>query len=185
MHLYAIQDKDGNVKIGKSKRPHSRLSNLQCGNANQLTLLAVCLVSNPDEAERHFHDTLGSIGLGMVGEWFRPSLPVTIVVNSMMNDDLNGAAQMAMDLWCDFAPINKHYRTDITDFPEDSPQAVALGRILNKAFMDQNPPVEIPPVLIGVDTGKKTATEVRSGKFDRTAYQREYMRKRRAKKNVS
>ena len=59
-----------------------------------------------------------------------------------------------------------------------------LGKILNKAFADQNPAIEISPLMKGADTGLKTATEIRSGKFDRTAYQREYMRKHRAEKRA-
>ena len=109
MHVYAIQDKDGNVKIGRSMQPRKRLIELQCGNANKLTLLAVCYVSNPDEVEKHFHDVFGDLGLRISGEWFKPSVIVTIVVNSMMCDDLQQASQLAMDCWCYFAKRNENY----------------------------------------------------------------------------
>lgn len=100
MHVYAMQDRDGNIKIGKSMRPIDRLASLQTGNANKLTLLAACSVSNPGDVEKHFHDCLKDLGMGMTGEWFKPSLVLTMIVNSMMCDNLQDAAQIAMDYCC-------------------------------------------------------------------------------------
>ena len=120
MYVYAIQDSGGNVKFGKSNNPIARRSNLQCGNANYLTLVAVCQDDDYDKAEKHLHGCLRSLNIGMVGEWFQPSLAITLVVNSMLNGHLDWAAQIAMDFCCFFAPSQAKSREHFWNRAEGS-----------------------------------------------------------------
>lgn len=67
--VYFIQDENGNVKIGRSleSRLGERLSDLQSGNAQTLTLMGVCpgdvrLETSLHRRFKHLH---------VRGEWFR------------------------------------------------------------------------------------------------------------------
>jgi hypothetical protein len=69
MHLYIIQsDVTGAFKVGRSKNPKRRLSQLQTGSPYQLKL--VCILENRGYQEKLLHQQLDSSGRRCKGEWF-------------------------------------------------------------------------------------------------------------------
>lgn len=67
--VYFIGPKRGPVKIGEATCPLHRLRSLQCGNHEQLYVLATC--SGGQAAEREYHRRFASARLH--GEWFAPT----------------------------------------------------------------------------------------------------------------
>lgn len=66
-YIYIIQNKAGEIKIGKSDKPIKRLAQLQTGNSNKLKLLAV--VQTKDKyLERRLHSMF--FLHKKHGEWF-------------------------------------------------------------------------------------------------------------------
>lgn len=89
-YLYAISDDAGNIKFGLAKDPTIRLGALKIGNAQRLTILETCQIKdgdNPADHEWNAHFCLGQLGLGVRGEWFRPSIFTTIAVAAMSCGD--------------------------------------------------------------------------------------------------
>jgi hypothetical protein len=71
--VYFIQrGEDGPVKIGFSKNPRGRLSSLQCGIPERLTLLGV--IPGGKEREQELHREFGKARIN--GEWFYPIAPL-------------------------------------------------------------------------------------------------------------
>lgn len=69
--LYLISEgPDGPIKIGRSKQPYGRLSDLQTGNSRALRLAAAYRMPADDAitAENYLHEELQRYAL--VGEWF-------------------------------------------------------------------------------------------------------------------
>lgn len=72
MFVYAIREKDtGNVKLGISRDPHARLSQLQTGNSHELELVAYRKAENRFADERIIHADAEAYRLR--GEWFTSS----------------------------------------------------------------------------------------------------------------
>lgn len=66
--VYLIKSKDGTYKIGKSKNPKKRLSQLQTANSNELELIEVFKSTNFNKIEKILHDRFKFCKLN--GEWF-------------------------------------------------------------------------------------------------------------------
>lgn len=68
LYVYFIQGESGGaVKIGQARDPHARRRELQCGNPDELVLVALVLAN--DETERSIHLTWRRDAL-VRGEWF-------------------------------------------------------------------------------------------------------------------
>lgn len=64
--VYFVLNESGHVKIGSSWSPHRRLSTLQTGSADRLTLIGA--VPGDAETERAWHSRFAPLNVG--GEWF-------------------------------------------------------------------------------------------------------------------
>ena len=72
MYVYAIREKDtGNIKLGISRDPESRLRQLQTGNSSELELVAFRKAENRFADERALHADAEAYRLR--GEWFEGS----------------------------------------------------------------------------------------------------------------
>jgi len=72
MYVYAIRESEtGRIKIGISRNPVARLSQLQTGNSQQLELVAVKPAVNGFSCEQDAHKSAASLHIR--GEWFRAS----------------------------------------------------------------------------------------------------------------
>lgn len=75
-YVYIMQSgekKNAPIKIGMSKDPHSRLSDLQTGNPHLISLKGMIPFPSRREAldfERYLHSNVG--GFEYYGEWFNP-----------------------------------------------------------------------------------------------------------------
>ena len=75
-YVYIMQSgekKNAPIKIGMSKDPHSRLSDLQTGNPHLISLKGMIPFESRREAldfERYLHSNVG--GFEYYGEWFSP-----------------------------------------------------------------------------------------------------------------
>tara|TARA_A100001015_G_C14951098_1_gene696792 strand:+ start:18 stop:311 length:294 start_codon:yes stop_codon:yes gene_type:complete len=68
-HLYIIQsDKNGAIKIGRSKNPPKRLKQLQTGCPDKLKIILV--VENMGHLEKNLHQRLKDYKSRKKGEWF-------------------------------------------------------------------------------------------------------------------
>lgn len=71
LFVYAAREIDtGNIKIGISRDPESRIKKMQVGNSSRIELVAVKKAVNrfKDEKEAHFKNKINHIH----GEWFNP-----------------------------------------------------------------------------------------------------------------
>lgn len=68
MYVYLIREDTGNYKIGVSKLPVKRLSELQTANSNKLILEKAVKVNNGFIVESLLHKCYG--GKRLNGEWF-------------------------------------------------------------------------------------------------------------------
>ena len=67
--VYFIREEGtGNIKIGVTNNPSSRLSSMQTGNSNRLTL--VHLIPGDTQLEERIHNVCSRYRIH--GEWFRP-----------------------------------------------------------------------------------------------------------------
>ena len=70
-YVYVIQSgSDGAIKIGISKNPEQRLSQLQTSNPKELRILYAWQVEDATMLERHLHFVFAEYRLS--GEWFKP-----------------------------------------------------------------------------------------------------------------
>ncbi len=69
--IYFIQCATGPIKIGHGTNVEYRLSNLQMGNPNRLTLLTWFPCADPQQTEVELHERFTAHRLR--GEWFSPA----------------------------------------------------------------------------------------------------------------
>ena len=77
IYTYFVQDESGNIKIGKSINPKSRLIEFQVGNASKLTLLFYDF----GDREKKLHKKFNFFRIRN-SEWFRPNEKLTQLINS-------------------------------------------------------------------------------------------------------
>lgn len=85
-YIYLIRSGDGPLyKIGRTKDPESRLSNLQAGNPAPLTLVNCACVDDAAKIEAAYHRSLKEYAV--FGEWF--ALPETTAqaIENLMNSE--------------------------------------------------------------------------------------------------
>jgi T5orf172 domain len=80
-YVYAIQDGNNNIKIGKSVNPHQRMHSLQTAHGTKLVMLGYTVNQLPLE-EKALHKRLKKDRLE--GEWFKPSVDVMQVVKEII-----------------------------------------------------------------------------------------------------
>lgn len=80
--VYFIQAESGPVKIGRALQPSSRLAELQVGNHEVLTLLAV--VRGGRALERAYHEQFAEHR--KVGEWFSPAPPILAEITRLKGE---------------------------------------------------------------------------------------------------
>lgn len=78
--IYFIQAENNTIKIGYSKQPLSRLSELQVGSAHPLKLLAV--IPGGPKKEKELHTRLQKYKLN--GDWFKPEPEVINLVQGFI-----------------------------------------------------------------------------------------------------
>ncbi|MDH3466203.1 MAG: GIY-YIG nuclease family protein [Gammaproteobacteria bacterium] len=87
--LYYIIDEDENVKIGVSENPWQRVKDLQCGNAQELRLVAWISFSNRGRAlqgERLEHERFVRHGVNGSKEWFTSRAKIKKRLFRLMRD---------------------------------------------------------------------------------------------------
>ncbi len=80
-YVYAIQDGNYNIKIGRSVNPNQRMRELQTSHASKLLMLGYTLNKLPLE-EKALHKRLKKDRLE--GEWFKPTVDVMLVVKEII-----------------------------------------------------------------------------------------------------
>lgn len=78
---YFIQDELGNIKIGKSFDPETRLIDCQVGNASKLTLLLYVF----GDREKQLHQKLDFYRIRK-SEWFEPNKQLTRYITSRIDN---------------------------------------------------------------------------------------------------
>lgn len=88
--MYFFQTDDGFVKVGKSRHPAMRLSDLQVANHRKLTMIDAFVGDHT--LERWVHRQL--LAVHVHGEWFRSGPEVDLVLATLRNgayDSIRGA----------------------------------------------------------------------------------------------
>lgn len=81
--VYFIGDNAGHIKIGKAVSPIRRLSNLQCGHAGPLRLIAT--IPGGHSVERRLHRKFKKHRVG--GEWFADCPEIQAFISERANDN--------------------------------------------------------------------------------------------------
>lgn len=97
MAIYALQDRNGYVKIGIAQNPDGRILELQTGNPTRIELLGFTEAGEVG-CEHALHVRMRHMGLGAHGEWFRPDIRTTIVAACISSGDLQMAMRVATSL---------------------------------------------------------------------------------------
>lgn len=163
------------VKIGRAKNPHTRLAALQVGSPAKLKLLASALHG---QNERLLHMMFEP--WRRHGEWFEKNEHLQRVTDFMCGGEDGG--QSLMEYACrQFPRAVERFKADALEshrFNGTTSASALKARGSKDAHVSEHADAGRPPS----SAGSKRPSRVESPqKFDRVAYQREYMRKRRAK----
>lgn len=110
--IYAIADRQGNVKFGISRAPNGRFMELQTGNADRLEFVGAIETEDDRQVEKHIHCCLGSLGLRKNGEWFSPSIATTLIAQAIQSGGgAEQVAQLAMNMYCFLHPSHRRFVT--------------------------------------------------------------------------
>lgn len=177
--IYAIQAGDGGpVKFGVAKSVGGRLRALQTGCPTDLRLLAFADVGNENESLIHYHLRNSRIR----GEWFSPDERAMAMIDAIRRQSVSVEHVITNHIYDnDFdAIIWIRRRIGLTPiFAGETEPKVAniLPKANGETPLDQ-PVIPVAVKAVGVDRSERRP-------FDRTAYQREYVKKwRLAKKKA-
>lgn len=90
--LYFIQCATGPIKIGHTSNTDNRLSNLQMGNPNLLTLLAWVMVDDAPAVEKMLHERYREHWIR--GEWFSPAPEILELAKKCATIQANAVSEL-------------------------------------------------------------------------------------------
>jgi hypothetical protein len=111
-YVYFISDESlSEIKIGHSKNPWSRLSNVQTGSSKKLKIVAT--IKTTESGYRWLSDHFGSCKL--VGEWFTPDNKMISLINALNSKNIK-SEQSSVVKWLEnyvaTTTEQNRYRTD-------------------------------------------------------------------------